>query len=87
MKTAKELLELPQYTFFRIGDYVYKNPKTDLSRMAAEEANAMAGKFLDEDFMNEFMVLAKMAVQQSFGKTLANKKAAIEALEKTIAFF
>ena len=86
-KTAKELLGQPQYNFFRIGYYVYKNPKTDLSRMSAEEANAMAGKFLDEDFMNEFMVLAKMAVQQSFGKTLANKKAAIEALEKTIAFF
>ena len=86
-KTAKELLEQPQYNFFRIGYYVYKNPKTDLSRMSAEEANAMTGKFLDEDFMNEFMVLVKMAVQQSFGKTLANKKAAIEALEKTIAFF
>ena len=86
-KTAKEMLEQPQYNFFRIGYYVYKNPETDLSQMPADEANAMAGKFLNEDFMDAFIDLAKIAVQHSFNKTTQNKKAAIEELEKTIAFF
>ena len=86
-KTAKEMLERTQYNFFRIGYYVYKNPKADLSTMSAEEANEMTVKFLDEDFMNSFIALVKLAVQRSFRITLDNKKAAIKALEESIAFF
>jgi oligopeptide/dipeptide ABC transporter ATP-binding protein len=86
-KTAKEMLEQPQYNFFRIGYYVFKNPKTDLSQMPAEEANEMTKKFLDENFMDEFIALMKIAVQHSFNKTLENKKVAIAALENAIAFF
>ena len=86
-KTAKEMLERPQYNFFRIGYYVYKNPETDLSRMPADEANEVAIKFLNEDFMDSFMVLVKIAVQYSFDKTIINKKAAVEALENAISFF
>ena len=86
-KTAKEMLEQPKYNFFRIGFYIYKHPNTDLSKMPADEANAMAGKFLDEDFMNTFIDLEKIAVEHSFKKTLENKKVAVTALEKAISFF
>ena len=86
-KTAKEMLEQPQYNFFRIGYYVYRHPETDLSRMSADEANEIAGKFLNEDFMVSFIVLVQIAVQYSFSKTLENKKASIEALEDAIKFF
>jgi len=86
-KTAKEMLEQPQYNFFRIGYYVYKHPETDLSRMPADEANEIAGKFLNEDFMDDFISLEKIAVQYSFDKTIENKKIAIAALENTISFF
>ena len=86
-ETAAEMLAQPQYNFFRIGYYVYKKPDTDMSMMPAEEANEIAGKFLDEDFMNAFIALEKIAVQYSYSKTVENKKAAIAALENTIAFF
>ena len=86
-KTAQEMLEQPHYNFFRIGYYVYRRPETDMSQMSADEANEIAGKFLDEDFMLSFIALMKIAVQYSFSKTLESKKAAIEALEKTIQFF
>ena len=85
--TAKDMLEQPQYNFFRIGYYVYKHPETDLSRMSADEANEMAGKFLNEDYMDSFIALAKVAVQYSFDKTVENKKAAITAIENAIRFF
>ncbi len=85
--TANEMLAQTQYNFFRIGYYVYKNPDSDLSRMPAEEANELAGKFLDEDFMNSFIALEKIAVQYSFDKTIENKKAAVAALENAISFF
>ena len=86
-KTAQEMLELPQYNFFRIGYYVYKHPETDLSQMPANEANEMAVKFLNEDFMDSFMVLVKMAVQYSFDKNIDNKRAAVESIEDAIQFF
>ncbi len=86
-KTAKEMLEQPQYNFFRIGYYVYKRPDTDFSQMSADEANEIAIKFLQEDFMDAFIALMKIAVQYSFNKANENKKVAIDALEKAIAFF
>ena len=86
-KTAKQMLEQPQYNFFRIGYYVYKHPQTDLSQMSADEANEMTVKFLNEDFMDAFLSLVKIAVQYSFDKTVQNKKDAIEVLENAVAFF
>ena len=86
-ETANEMLEQSKYNFFRIGYYVYKHPETDLSQMSADEANEMAGKFLNEDFMFSFIDLVKIAVQYSFNKTIENKKIAIEALENAIKFF
>ena len=86
-KTAQEMLERPQYDFFRIGYYVFKHPEKDMSQMPAEQANEMALKFLDEDFMDSFMVLVKLAVQYSFEKNIVNKKAAVKAIQEAIDFF
>ena len=86
-ETANQLLERTQYNFFRIGYYVYKKPETDFSRMSAEEANEITKKFLDENFMDSFIALMKIAVQYSFDKTIENKKVAIEALDNAIKFF
>ena len=85
--TLQGMLAQPQYNFFRIGYYVYKNPDSDLSQMPADEANEMAYKFLNEDFMDSFIALEKIAVAYSFEKTLENKKKAIEELQKSIDFF
>ncbi len=85
--TAEEMLAQPKYNFFRIGYYIYKNPQTDLSQMSAEEANELAVKFLDENFMTAFLALERIAVEYSAKHTLENKKNAIEALDYTIKFF
>ena len=85
--TAEEMMSQTEYNLFRIGYYVYKNPNADLSTMPAEEANAMALKFLEEDYMQAFIALEKVAVQYSINKTLANKKQAIVDLQDTINFF
>lgn len=85
--TIEELLARPQYDFFRIGYYIYKNPDTDLSRMPATQANEMAYKFLTEDFMDSFIRYEKVAVRYSLNKTLENKKAAIAALKSAVEFF
>ena len=86
-ETVREMLAEPQYNFFRIGYYVYKNPQADLSKMSADEANELAYNFITEDFMTSFIDLEKIAVQYSINKTLKNKKNAIDALENAISFF
>ena len=85
--TAEEMLAQTPYNFFRIGYYIYKNPDQDLSSMPAEEANEMTVKYLDENFMNSFITLEKIAVQYSLDKMRENKKIAIEEMKKTIDFF
>jgi len=85
--TAEEMMAQTEYNLFRIGYYVYKHPNADLSTMPAEEANAMALKFLEEDYMKAFIALEKVAVQYSINKTIANKKQAIIALQDAINFF
>ena len=87
MATAKDMLAQPEYNFFRIGYYVYKNPDTDLSTMPADEANEMTLKFLQEDFMISFLALEKIAVQYSVNKTHKNKEEAIKSIEEAIEFF
>ena len=86
-KTAEEMLARPEYDFFRIGYYVYKNPDKDLSRIPAPEANEMAYKYLTEDFMETFIGYEKIAIQYSLDKTLANKKKAIGELKDAVEFF
>ncbi len=85
--TAEEMIAQPQYNFFRIGYYVYKNPDVNLSAMPAEEANELALNVLQEDFMNSFIELEKAAVKYSMNETHNNKVAAIEELQKAIEFF
>ncbi len=86
-KTAKEMLEQPRYNFYSIGYYLHRHPKTDLSHMSAVEANELSDKFYDEDFLNSFMELVKIAVRYSYDKSIESKKAAIDVLEDSIQFF
>ena len=85
--TAAEMVAQPKFNFFRIGYYVYKNPKVDLSTTPVEEANEMALKFLEEDFMTAFIGLEKKAVKFSNQRTLESKAKAVEALESAIKYF
>ena len=86
-QTLEEMLALPQYNFFRIGYYLYKNPTEDLSNLPAEEANAKAYVFLMENYMTDFLRLEKAAVEYSMRKAIQGKKDAVRALETGIDFF
>ena len=85
--TLTEMLSKPSYNFFRIGYYVYKHPRADLSQMPAEEANAKAYRFLMEDYMTEFLAVEKEAVAYAESRALQGKKRAVESLQRGIAFF
>ena len=85
--TAKEMLEQPKYNFFRIGYYALKHRGADLSTMPAEEANELALNFMNENFMNDFIALEKIAVEYTHEKILKNKENAIADLQKAVEYF
>ena len=86
-QTAEEMIAQEEYDFLSIGYYLNKNPKADLSTMPAEQANAQANKFFEENFLTAFTNLEKIAVRYSFDKAMENKKQAIVTLQETISFF
>ena len=73
--------------FFRIGFYSLKNPSAELASMNVEELNEMTLKFLDENFMKEFIAIEVKGVEHSFQKTLAKKQELLPELEKAKEFF
>ena len=73
--------------FFRIGYYAMKNPGADLTSMPVEVLNEMTLRFLDENFMHEFIALETEAIKHSYEKTLAAKKKVVEAMPEIREFF
>ena len=73
--------------FFRIGYYKYKNPESVLDGKDIESLNEMALKFLMDNFMSRFLELEKLAVINSFNKSLENKKKLVEMFVEAREFF
>jgi len=77
----------PRPNFFRIGYYKMKHPGENLIGKPVEELNEMTLKYLDEDFMLEFIELQTKGLKYSFDTALEKKKALLPALEEAKAFF
>ena len=73
--------------FFRIGFYTMKNPGEDLTSRPVEQVNEMTLKYLDDNFMNEFLSLTEKAMKYSFDGALEKKKTALEALKQSRSFW
>ena len=67
--------------FFRLGYYLMCNPNFDYSSLSAKELDELTIKYLNENFMNNFIELGSKGVQYSHDKSIENKKALIGKLE------
>lgn len=83
----EELLGRARPDFFRIGYYKLKNPGEDLSGKPVEQLNEMALRYLNDNFMLEFLDIETKAVSHSYHTALEKKKAVLEQLEKVKAFY
>lgn len=83
----RSIVACPKPNFFRIGYYVIKHPGADLAKMPAGERDEMTLKFLNEDFMLEFIELSKKALAYSNEQSLEKKKALIPVLEEAEKFY
>ena len=70
----------PVPDFFRIGYYKLKNPSADLHSMSIEQLNEEALRFLDRDFMLEFLEMEQRGIEYSFRTALEKKKAVLGEL-------
>ena len=84
---AKEALAKERPNFFTMGYFIMAKPEVSLVGMPVAEMNAMTRKFLDEDFMNDFIATANKAVLNSHNVSIAKKQAALAALDTALDYF
>ena len=83
----EDLVSATRPDFFRIGYYAMKNPGADLTSMPVEELNEMTLRYLNENFMLEFIAMETEAIKHSYEKSLAAKKKVVEAMPEIREFF
>ena len=83
----KELVAQDRPNFFRIGFYSLKNPQANLHEMSIEQLNELCLKYLDDNFMKEFIDLQKKGVEYSHRQALEKKIALMKDLEEAESFF
>ena len=81
------LVEAVRPDFFRIGYYAMKNPDQKLTDMPVDELNEMTLKYLDENFMHNFIEMETLGVEHSFRKSIEAKKKALAEIPAVIDYF
>ena len=78
-------LEREHPNFFRLGYYKFKNPDFDEKSYASiKELDEMTLRYLDDDFMNNFIAVGTTGMQNSRNVSLARKKEILPELEGLI---
>ena len=83
----KHMLEQDRPDFFRIGFYLLKNPNENLAGQDMAKVNEMTLKYLNDNFMIEFIELQKKGVEYSYRKHLEKKQALLDELKKAREYF
>ena len=90
LTSLRELFEnivtVEKPNFFRIGYYKYKNPSETFVGKDVAKLNEESLKFLDENFMADFIAIEKEAVKHAFEKANEAKKETIGALQELSDF-
>lgn len=73
--------------FFRLGYYKYKNPNFDESSMPVKELDEMTVKYLDDNFMLDFIDLGASGIKHCFEQSIEKKKRLINDIHFAIDYF
>ncbi len=84
---VKDALAKEKPNFFTMGYYIMENPGVDLTTMSVSDMNAMTRKFLDENFMDDFIATATKGVRYSHNRSIQCKKALLPELYNAINYF
>ena len=84
---VQAVLAMEKPNFFTLGYYKMVKPNEDLSKMPIGEMNKLTRKFLDEDFLLNFIKVAETGVQYAHDQAIAAKQAAMPELQEALAYF
>ncbi len=84
---VKAALQKEKPNFFTLGYYIISKPDADVSKMDIAEMNRMTRKFLDENFLFNFIATAEKGVLYSHRKAIAQKKACLPQLKEALDYF
>ncbi len=73
--------------FFTLGYYIMAKPGEDLSKLPVAEMNQRTRKFLDEDFLFDFITMAERGVGYSHKQSVEKKKACVPELKEALDYF
>ena len=81
------VLALEKPDFFALGYYNMAKPGEDLSQLPVHEMNEKTTRFLDENFMQDFIPMAEMGVAYAHQQSIEAQKACLPELKAALAYF
>ena len=82
----KEAVAMPMPNFFAMGYFVTFSGE-QVPEMPVDELNVFLRKYLDENFMLDFIAYAKEGIKLSFFRSLEKKKQTVELIDKLYPVF
>ena len=73
--------------YFTLGYYMMRNPDANLDDMPLDELTAMTRKYLDEEFMLNFISEGAKALKYSHDKSIAAKRELLAATDEVLEYF
>ena len=84
---VKATLAKEKPNFFTLGYYLTAKPDADFGTMTIAQMNEATRKFLDEDFMLEFIATGMKGIVFAHSKSIEAKQAVLPELEEALAYF
>lgn len=79
-----ECIKKEKPNYFRLGYYLLNNPDFDYTTMPVDELDKMTKKYLDDNFMLNFIEIGSKGVQYSHDKSIENKKKLLDQLQSLL---
>ena len=73
--------------FFTLAYYKMMNPNQNVESMPIKELNEMTRKYLDDNFMNSFIALAKTGANHAYHRSVEAKRALLEELYELYGYY
>ncbi len=73
--------------FFTAGYYAMRNPDEDIYKYLVSELNKKTREYIDREFMLTFIENEKIGLKNSFEKSIATKKRAVDEITKALPVF
>ena len=77
----------PKPNYFTLGYYMMRNPSANLDDMPVDELTEMTRKYLDEQFMLDFIAEGAKGLKYSHDKSIAVKKELLAATDEVLEYF